>query len=64
MHITREEEKALWIKEEVTMRGPTGQNEISCKIWKSFSKMSKLILQTLETGFKNPEKEIFENNFL
>ena len=44
------------------MRGPTGQNEISCKRWKSFSKMSKFILQTLETGFKNPERGIFKNN--
>ena len=24
--------------------------------------MSKLVLQTLETGFENPEKGIFENN--
>ena len=44
------------------MRGPTGQNKISCKRWKSFSKMSKLILQTLETCFKNPERGIFKNN--
>ena len=27
-----------------------------------FSKMSKLILQTLETGFKNLEKRILGNN--
>ena len=43
------------------MRGPTGQNEISYKTWKPFSKTSKLILQTLETGFENPEKEIYKN---
>ena len=38
------------------MQGPTGQNENCCKNMKIFFKMSKFIIQTLETGFRNLEK--------